>query len=56
MSDAPHVAKIHVIVLNKIWLLGDKSIRIDVFAVNKTTVKFIIKDKATRLRVLRKGM
>lgn len=44
-------------IVNKIWLLGDKSIRIiNVFAVNKTTVKFRIKDKATRLRVLRRGM
>lgn len=55
MSEAPHVAKIHVIV-NKIWPLGEKSIRIDVYPVNKTVVKFRIKDKATRLRVLCRGM
>ncbi|KAL1223003.1 hypothetical protein V5N11_019498 [Cardamine amara subsp. amara] len=36
-SEAPHVAKIHVIV-NKIWNLGDKSIKIDVFKVNETTI------------------
>ncbi|KFK39855.1 hypothetical protein AALP_AA3G297300 [Arabis alpina] len=51
VADAPHVAKIHVIV-NKIWPLGDKSIKIDVFVVNKNTVKFRIKEAATRRRVL----
>lgn len=55
MADALHVAKIQVMV-NKIWPLGEKSIRIDVFIVNKTTVTFRIKDKVTRLRVLRRRM
>lgn len=55
LAPAPHVAKIHVIV-NKIWPLGDKSIRIDVFSVSETTVKFRIKNAQTRGRVLRRGM
>ena len=54
-SSAPHIAKIHVIV-NKIWNLGDKSIRIDVFAVNDNTVKFRIRNASARLRALRRGM
>lgn len=54
-SAAPHVAKIHVIV-NKIWNLGDKSIRVDVFSVNETTVKFRIRNASARLRALRRGM
>lgn len=52
LGDAPHVAKVHVIV-NKIWPLGDKNVRIDVFPVNQTTVKFRIKDALTRRRIQR---
>lgn len=55
LDTAPHVGKINVIV-NKIWSLSNRNIRIDVFPVNKNTVKFRIKDEATRLRVLRRGM
>lgn len=54
-SNAPHVAKIHVIV-NKIWTLGDKSVRIDVYENSSTSVRFRIRDASTRLRVLRRGM
>ncbi|XP_013674027.1 uncharacterized protein LOC106378448 [Brassica napus] len=55
LAKAPHVARIHYIV-NRIWPLGDKSIKIDVYEVNEVTVKFRIKDEATRKRVLRRGM
>lgn len=55
LTTAPHVAKVHVIV-NKIWPLGDKSIKIDVYVVNEKMIKFRIKDAATRSRVLRRGM
>lgn len=55
LDTAPHVAKVHVIV-NKIWTLGDKSVRINAYPVNATTVKFRIKDKATRNRILRRGL
>ncbi|KFK23708.1 hypothetical protein AALP_AAs53541U000100 [Arabis alpina] len=54
-NTAPHVAKVHVIV-NKIWSLGDKAIKIDAFEVNATTVKFRIKNQAVRNRVLNRGM
>ncbi|CAL9242346.1 unnamed protein product [Arabidopsis halleri] len=54
-SSAPHVAKLHVIV-NKIWTLGDKSIKVDVFENNLTEVKFRIRDPSTRMRILRRGM
>lgn len=55
LDPAPHVEKIHIIV-NKIWPLGNKNIKIDVFAVNERTVKFIICDSQTRSRILRRGM
>lgn len=55
MDTAPHVAKIHAIV-NKIWPLGNQLIKIEVFEVDKTTVKFRIKDANTRARILRRGM
>lgn len=55
MDTAPHVAKIHAIV-NKIWPLGNQSIRIEVFEVDSTTVKFRIKDANIRARTLRRGM
>lgn len=50
-----HVAKIHILV-NKIWPLGDKNIRIDVFAVSDTVEKFRICDAYTRGHTLRRGM
>lgn len=34
LDHAPHVARIHIIVY-KIWPLGNKNIKIDVFAVNE---------------------
>lgn len=55
MDTAPHVAKIHVIV-NKIWPLGNQSIKIEVYEVDSATVKFRIKDANTRARILRRGM
>lgn len=55
LEPAPHVAKIHIIV-NKIWPLGNKNIKIDVFAVNEKTVKFRICDQQTRSRILRRGV
>ncbi|KAL0802322.1 hypothetical protein Bca101_057498 [Brassica carinata] len=55
LSTAPHIAKIHAIV-NKIWPLGNESIRIEVFEVDSITVKFRIKDKNTRNRIVKRGM
>lgn len=55
LEKTPHVARIHYIV-NKIWPLGDKSIKMDVFEVFETTVKLRIKNADTRKRVLRRGM
>ena len=54
-STAPHVAKVHVIV-NKIWPLGDKTVKIDAYEVNANTIKFRIRDSSVRARVLRRGM
>lgn len=47
------MAKIHAIV-NKIWPLGNHLIRIEVFEVDSTTVKFRIKDANTCARILRR--
>lgn len=55
VTKAPHVAKIHVIV-NKIWPLGGKSLKIDVFVVSDKMVKFRVRDAAVRSRILRRGM
>ncbi|CAL9224732.1 unnamed protein product [Arabidopsis halleri] len=54
-STAPHVAKVHVIV-NKIWPLGDKTVRIDAYEVSNNIIKFRIRDSSVRARVLRRGM
>lgn len=55
LDPAPHVSRIHIIV-NKIWPLGNKTIKIDVFSVNERTVKFRIFDQQTRLRILKRGV
>ena len=55
LAKAPFVGGIHAL-LNKIWTLGDKTVRIDVFVVDNTTVRFRIKDVRTRERILRRGM
>ncbi|KAG7593824.1 Zinc finger CCHC-type [Arabidopsis thaliana x Arabidopsis arenosa] len=55
LAKAPFVGGIHALV-NKIWTLGDKTVMIDVFVVDRTTVRFRIKDERTRARVLRRGM
>lgn len=55
VSTAPHVAKVHVIV-NKIWPHGDKSVKVDAFEVNTTTIKFRIRDSSACARVLKRGM
>lgn len=54
-TNAPHVAKIHVIV-NKVWPLGDKTVNIYAFEINTMKVKLKIREKEIRDRVLRHGM
>lgn len=55
LAPAPHIGRVHIIV-NKIWSLGDRNIKIDAYVMNETMVKFRIKDKATRERVLKREM
>lgn len=55
VSKAPHVGLIHM-KINKIWSLGDKSIKVEVFVVDDTTVKFKIPNARIRDRVLSRGM
>lgn len=45
LATAFHVAKVHVIV-NKIWTLEDKNLKVDVFVVDQTTIKFRIRDSS----------
>ncbi|XP_024009246.1 uncharacterized protein LOC112084357 [Eutrema salsugineum] len=54
LATAPHIAKDHVMV-NKIWPLGDKTIKVDVFEVNSNTMRFRIRDARVRNRVFRRG-
>ncbi|XP_024004922.1 uncharacterized protein LOC112082061 [Eutrema salsugineum] len=49
VSKAPHVAMVHMTV-NKIWTIGNKSIKVDVFVVDDTTIKFKIPDASIRAR------
>lgn len=51
MGDVPHVGTIHATV-NRIWTILDKSSRIDVQVLNKTTVLFRIPNSRIRDRVL----
>ncbi|XP_024014456.1 uncharacterized protein LOC112088412 [Eutrema salsugineum] len=55
LSTAPFVGKIHALV-NRIWTWGDKTVKIDVYVVDSTTVRFRIKDQNVKARVLRRGM
>lgn len=43
-------------IINKIWPLGEKSVKIDTFVVNDFTIKFRIRDSSTRSRALRRHM
>ncbi|XP_010446284.1 PREDICTED: uncharacterized protein LOC104729089 [Camelina sativa] len=55
LTKVPFVEGIHTLV-NKIWTLGDKTVKINVFVMNVKTVRFRIKDERTRSSVLRRGM
>lgn len=52
---APHVAKVHM-VLNKIWCYGDPSVKVEVFEVNATTMRFKVSSSKAREKILRRGM
>lgn len=51
----PHVAKVHM-VLNKIWRYGDPSVKVEVFEVNATTMRFKVSSSKAREKILRRGM
>lgn len=55
ISKAPHVGTIHMTV-NEIWTLCDKLVKVDVFVVDDTKIKFKIPDASIIARVLRRGM
>lgn len=55
LDVAPHIAKVHAIV-SKIWNLNDKALKIEVYEVNSTMMKFRIPNQADRRRILRRGM
>lgn len=54
LEKAPHVGKVRAIV-NKIWTV-DKSQFIEVYVLNKTSMKFRITNPEMRKRILRRGM
>lgn len=54
LAKAPFVGKIHALV-NKIWPLGDKTVKIDVFVVDNTTMKFCIKTQTYESKSSSKG-
>lgn len=51
LDTASYVGKF-LVLMNKIWPLSDKMVKVDVFVVNKTTMKFRIKDATVRNRVM----
>ncbi|KAG2270614.1 hypothetical protein Bca52824_065169 [Brassica carinata] len=55
LDKAPHDGAIHATV-KRIWSLGDKEIKVEVYVVNDYTVKFWISDAKVRARVLRRGI
>lgn len=55
LVTAPHIAKVHVI-LNKIWLFGNKSQKLDVFEMDSTTMRVRITNLMVREKVVRRGM
>ena len=55
LDPAPHVAKVHM-VLNKIWRYGDPSVKVEVYEVNDTTMRFKVSSSKAREKILRRGM
>lgn len=55
LDIAPHIAKVHMVV-NKIWKYGDPSSKVEVYDVNATTMRFKIKDKKAREKIIKRGM
>lgn len=55
LEKAPHVAKVHMI-LNKIWMFGDKSMKIDVYGMDEVTMRIRVPSEAVREKVVRRGM
>lgn len=52
---APHVAKVHMVV-NKIWRYGDPSMKVDIYEVNATTMRFRVSNPKAREKILKWGM
>lgn len=55
LEEAPHVAKVHVI-LNKIWKFGDSSHKIEVYEMSSKMMKFKVTNNSAKERILRRGM
>lgn len=55
LDSAPHIARVHAIV-NRIWNQGDGFQKIEVFAVDSTTMKFKVLNPLMRSRILKRGM
>lgn len=55
LDQAPHVAKVHM-VLNKIWRYGDPSVKIEVYEVNNSMMRFKVSSSKAREKILKRCM
>ena len=55
LETAPHVAKVHMI-LNKIWMFGEKSMKIDVYEMDAVTMRIRVPSDAIRGKIIRRGV
>ncbi|KAF8064721.1 hypothetical protein N665_1171s0002 [Sinapis alba] len=55
LETAPHIAKVHMI-LNKIWLFGDKLQKIDVYPVDAVTMRIRVPSAIVREKIIRRGV
>lgn len=55
LETAPHIAKVHMII-NKIWLFGEKSQKMEVYVIDEKTMRIRIVNEKIREKVVRRGM
>lgn len=55
LVTAPHIANVHMI-LNKIWVFGEKTQKLNVCEMDATTVRIRITDEKIRSKVVRRRM
>lgn len=55
LETAPHVAKVHMI-LSKIWMFGEKSMKIDVYPMDSVTMRIRVPSTVVREKIIRRGV